>query len=82
MSKRDAGKGDRPRPVDRKKWDAWWDQYEKGKKDAKEDDLHGGEETDTVRGSVLYFRQGRDIVRHTIQIMGMVNLFKSRLDNA
>ena len=32
MNKSDAGKGDRPRPVDRKKWDAWWDEYEMGKK--------------------------------------------------
>ncbi len=32
MSKSDAGKGDRPRPVDHKKWDAWWDQYETKKK--------------------------------------------------
>jgi len=32
MNKSDAGKGDRPRPVDRKKWDAWWDEYEMDKK--------------------------------------------------
>ena len=33
MSKNEAGKGDCPRPFDRKKWDAWWDQYEKEKKE-------------------------------------------------
>ena len=32
MSRSDAGKGDRTRPFNRKKWDAGWDQYEKGKK--------------------------------------------------
>ncbi|KKM99713.1 hypothetical protein LCGC14_1145190 [marine sediment metagenome] len=31
MSKSDAGKGSRYRPVDRKKWDAWWDEYEANK---------------------------------------------------
>lgn len=35
MSKGDAGKGDRPRPFNRKKWDAWWDRYEKEKKEKK-----------------------------------------------
>ena len=33
MSRSDAGKGDRTRPFNRKKWDKWWDDYEKGKKD-------------------------------------------------
>ena len=33
MSKSSAGKGDRPRPYDRKKWEAGWANYEKGKKD-------------------------------------------------
>ena len=32
MSKNDAGKGDHKRPCDRKKWDAWWDEYEINKK--------------------------------------------------
>jgi len=31
MSKSDAGKGDSPRPIDRKKWESWWDQYDKAK---------------------------------------------------
>ncbi len=44
MSKSDAGKGDAYRLVDRKKWDAWWDQYEKGKKDVKEDDVQDSNE--------------------------------------
>lgn len=26
-----SGKGCKPRPVDRKKWDAFWDRYEKAK---------------------------------------------------
>ena len=30
-----AGKGDRYRPVDRKKWDAAWERIEKAKKDKK-----------------------------------------------
>lgn len=28
----DYGKGDRPRPVDRKKWDESWRRYEEAKK--------------------------------------------------
>ncbi len=32
-----AGKGPRYRPVDRKKWDAWWDQYEKEKKEKRDE---------------------------------------------
>ncbi len=35
MSKSSAGKGDRPRPYDRKKWEAGWAAYEKGKKEEK-----------------------------------------------
>lgn len=27
----EAGKGDRYRKVDRKKWDKWWDEFEKKK---------------------------------------------------
>lgn len=55
MSKSDAGKGDRPRPFDRRKWDAWWNQYEKGKKN--EDDRCSGDtekkisKKDDVQGS-------------------------------
>ena len=33
MSKSSAGKGDRPRPFVRKKWEAWWDLYESNKKE-------------------------------------------------
>jgi len=32
MSQSDAGKGDRPRPVDRRKWDRGWKRIKKGKK--------------------------------------------------
>ena len=32
MANSSAGKGDKPRPVDRKKWDAAWARYEKAKK--------------------------------------------------
>ncbi len=35
MSKSSAGKGDCPRPYDRKKWEAGWAAYEKGKKEEK-----------------------------------------------
>ena len=43
MSKSSAGKGDRPRPYDRKKWEAGWAAYEKGKEDEKkkENDVLG-----------------------------------------
>ncbi len=32
MSKSSAGKGDRPRPYDHKKWEAGWAAYEEGRK--------------------------------------------------
>ena len=32
MSKNNAGKGDRPRPYDHKKWEAGWAAYEEGRK--------------------------------------------------
>ena len=43
MSKSDAGKGDTYRPVDRAKWDAWWDNYEREKKNGKEKQPGGPE---------------------------------------
>ncbi len=82
MSKSDAGKGDTPRPFDHKKWDAWWDQYEKGKKDVKEDDVHSGEETGDAGRTILHSRQRRNFVQNPVKIMGMDCVFKSRLDDA
>ena len=37
MSSSPAGKGDKNRPVNRKKWDAWWERYKK-RREAQEQD--------------------------------------------
>ena len=78
-----AGKGDCPRPYDRKKWEAGWAAYEKGKKDEeKENDVQGSEEADNTGWALLHSRQRRKPVRNSIKIMGMDIVYKSRLDDA